>query len=57
MGWGTYNQFTSASEVIVLLANPEPLPLLLCADGLDIPHEPGAFSLKLLLCGGGGSRA
>ena len=38
MGWGTYNQFTPASEAIVLLANPELLPLLLCAGN---PCEPG----------------
>ena len=55
-GWGggTYNQFTSASEAIVFLANPEPLPLLLCADGLYVPREPGTFPLKLPLCGEGG---
>ena len=55
-GWGggTYNQFTSASEAIVLLTNPEPLPLLLCADGLYVPREPGTFPLKLPLCGEGG---
>ena len=51
---GTCNQFTSASEAIVLLANPEPLPLLLCADGLYVPCEPGTFPLKLPLCGEGG---
>ena len=54
MGWGTYNQFTSVSETIILLANPEPLLLLLCADGLYVPHEPGTFPLKLPLCGEGG---
>ena len=43
---GDRHQFTSASEAIVLLANEEPLPLLLCADGLYGPVEPGLDPLK-----------
>lgn len=41
------HQFTSASEAIVLLANEEPLPLLLCADGLYGPVEVGLDPLRL----------
>jgi len=48
------HQFTSASEAMVLLANEEPLPLLLCADGLYDPVEPGLDPLELLLLGEGG---
>ena len=49
------HQFTSASEAIVLLVNEEPLPLLLCADGLYGPLEPGRDPpLMLLLFGEGG---
>lgn len=46
-------QFTSASEAIVLLANEEPLPLLLCRDGLYGPVDVGLVPLGLS-CGKGG---
>lgn len=48
------HQFTSASEAIGLLLNEEPLPLLLCADGLYGPVDPGLDPLELLLLGEGG---
>ena len=39
---------------MVLLANPEPLPLLLCADGLYGPVEVGLDPLAVSLFGEGG---
>jgi len=48
------HQFTSASEAIVLLANEEPLPLLLCEDGLYGPLELGLDPTGLLIFGEGG---
>ena len=47
------HQFTSASGAMVL-ANEEPLPLLLCADGLYGPLELGLDPLGLLPPGEGG---
>lgn len=48
------HQFTSASEATVLLANEEPLPLLLCKDGLYGPLEVGLDPLGLPPFGEGG---